>query len=306
MNDDKRLILRKIEDGRKALLKWQDDTGITLVQICDPDGVETFDEDGNRVRQYSLAPLYKILARVEERAKVHLIYCLSPEKAIEKATKEVINQITKDAKVNKDRIDELSNMLQLFRNESQSNPTNLNAINETIFRMVEASQTIPDSDKVQKAISEGETKRIEFKSTFSLDVKKQTKELYVQDASLKTIVAFLNTDGGTLLIGVCDDGRIGGVDGEINRLHENSDDRYLLHFKSLLKSGVGEQFYPLIDFRLVHIENAKILYVNCRKSNKACFLRDKDFYVRAGPSTDKLDGTKMVEYIDNHFKRTSA
>ena len=48
----------------------------------------------------------------------------------------------------------------------------------------------------------------EFKQTFSLDVKKGSKEKYIEKAALKTIGAFLNTEGGDLLVGVDDDGNI--------------------------------------------------------------------------------------------------
>jgi hypothetical protein len=44
-----------------------------------------------------------------------------------------------------------------------------------------------------------------------------------------------------------------------------------------------------------------VLYVNCEKSAKPCYLDGKDFYVRTNPSTDKLEGPKLVNYIQNHF-----
>ncbi len=42
-------------------------------------------------------------------------------------------------------------------------------------------------------------------------VRKQTKEKYIELSALKTIVAFLNTEGGVLLLGVSDDGNIPGI-----------------------------------------------------------------------------------------------
>jgi len=44
-----------------------------------------------------------------------------------------------------------------------------------------------------------------------------------------------------------------------------------------------------------------VLYVNCGKSEKPCYLDGKDFYVRTNPATDKLEGPKLVNYIKNHF-----
>jgi predicted HTH transcriptional regulator len=46
----------------------------------------------------------------------------------------------------------------------------------------------------------GESKIIEYKESFSLDIRKGSKEKYIELSALKTIVAFLNTNGGTLLV----------------------------------------------------------------------------------------------------------
>ena len=167
--------------------------------------------------------------------------------------------------------------------------------------MLEAIAVLTDADKVRAIIREGESKRIEFKESLSLDVRKQTKELYIEQASLKTIVAFLNTEGGDLLVGVSDDGQIRGVDGEIEKFHKNRD-HFLLHFKNLLKSKIGEGFYPFIDHRLVKLDDVHILLVKCKASQTPCFLESKDFYVRTNPATDKLEGLPLAEYLKHHFR----
>jgi len=66
---------------------------------------------------------------------------------------------------------------------------------------------------IEELISGDETSTLEFKSsvwatydpkTYDLSEKKKDKNLKLQDGIVKTIAAFLNTDGGTLLIGVKD------------------------------------------------------------------------------------------------------
>ena len=51
----------------------------------------------------------------------------------------------------------------------------------------------------------GESSILEFKSTFQWDVVKGEQNKALRLSSLKTIAAFLNSQGGTLLIGVEDD-----------------------------------------------------------------------------------------------------
>ena len=52
--------------------------------------------------------------------------------------------------------------------------------------------------KVQRLITEGESEVLEFKATFGKDV-------------IETLCAFANHRGGTVLIGVADDGKIIGA-----------------------------------------------------------------------------------------------
>ena len=56
-------------------------------------------------------------------------------------------------------------------------------------------------------IAGGESASLEFKQTMRWDTKLQKRSTEVQRASMKTVCAFLNSGGGTLLIGVADTGK---------------------------------------------------------------------------------------------------
>lgn len=165
-------------------------------------------------------------------------------------------------------------------------------------RIVEQS----DAERIQALIEQGESNTVEFKESFSLDVRKQTKESYIEQSSLKTIVGFLNSKGGSLLIGVSDKREILGVNREIEKFHTTTD-KFLLHFKNLLRSKIGESYFPFIDHRLVKLEGVHVLLVECTDSPSECFLDRKEFYVRTNPATEKLEGREMMDYIKHHWKR---
>ncbi len=156
-------------------------------------------------------------------------------------------------------------------------------------------------DELEREIRNGETKVLEFKETFSLDVKKQTKEKWIELSALKTIGGFLNSEGGKLLIGVSDEKILLGTTQEIDKLF-NSKDHFLLHIKSLIKSNYGEKIYPYIDIYFKTLRQAEILIVECKKSKMPIWLDGKDFYVRTNPATDKLDGPDLVSYIKERFE----
>ena len=90
------------------------------------------------------------------------------------------------------------------------------------------------------------------------------------------------------------------MDEEIKKFYKN-DDKYLLNFKNHIKSKVGEGFYPLLDYKLIEVDGKRVLRVNCGMAATPCFLDDTDFYVRSGPSTDKLEGRTQHEYIQERF-----
>ena len=75
-------------------------------------------------------------------------------------------------------------------------------------------------------IKQGESKTLEFKSTLRWNLREDRKDdKRITHAALKTIAAFLNTEGGDLLLGVADDGAIVGI--EKDRL--DNDDKFMRH-----------------------------------------------------------------------------
>lgn len=187
-----------------------------------------------------------------------------------------------------------------FNSELALNPTSSTSIMNQLDTMLDAIGSLTVADRVRGIVRENESKKIEFKETFSLDIKTQTKEDHIELSALKTVVAFLNTEGGTLLIGVADDGRIPGVEPEIEKFYKNLD-KFLLHWKNRVQKKIGEQFYPFIDAQTVEIDGRHVLLVECKQSRIPCYLDGKDFYVRTNPATDKLEGPKLVEYVKSHF-----
>ncbi|MBR4181149.1 MAG: ATP-binding protein [Candidatus Methanomethylophilaceae archaeon] len=160
-------------------------------------------------------------------------------------------------------------------------------------------------------IAGGESDKLEFKSTVRTNLATGEVDKRMEKAVLKTIVAFLNTDGGTLLIGVSDDGEICGVD----LASFESLDKMNLHMTNMIASAIGNGFIPYINFKSIEFEDGKyVIRVKCTPADKAVFLREgknEQFYVRSGPSSVELTGMNLVNYVNNRnkkilFKKTGA
>jgi type I restriction enzyme R subunit len=163
----------------------------------------------------------------------------------------------------------------------------------------------------EELIKRGESKTLEFKSTlrWNLHEDRQDDRL-VTHAVLKTIAAFLNTEGGDLLIGVADDGAIVGV--ERDRLE--SDDKFLRHLAQVVRNGLGDRAGTCIDPKTQVVQGKTVCVVSCQRSPEPVFLTWKgletgpegDFFVRSGPGTVKLPPESAREYIRTRFSGLSA
>lgn len=153
-------------------------------------------------------------------------------------------------------------------------------------------------EDIQRLIRDGESNRLEFKSTLRTNLETGETDKRMEKAVLKTIVAFLNTDGGNLLIGVDDDGDIIGAD---IQSFENKD-KMGLHLTNLIASKIGNSFLPFITFNLIDFDDKVVIWVKCDPCPMPVFYKDgkiEIFYVRSGPRTEELTGMTLISYIRN-------
>jgi predicted HTH transcriptional regulator len=139
---------------------------------------------------------------------------------------------------------------------------------------------------------------IEFKSTMRMNLHTQKAGKEIEVAWLKAVVAFMNTDGGTLLFGVSDDGVIKGLDAD----GFASDDKCQLHFKNVINQHIGAESHKHLSFKLVNMDGKQIGVVSCSRCAEPVYLRtgkSEEFYIRSGPSNDALPVSKIVTYIQN-------
>jgi hypothetical protein len=158
----------------------------------------------------------------------------------------------------------------------------------------------------EELIKRGESKTLEFKSTLRWNLKEdRLDDKGVTHAVLKTIAAFLNTEGGDLLIGVADDSSIVGI--ERDRLE--SDDKFMLHLAQVVRNGLGDRAGTCIDPKTQIVQGKTVCVLSCQRSPEPVFLKWKgleaapqgDFFVRSGPGTVKLPPNSAQEFIRTRF-----
>lgn len=198
---------------------------------------------------------------------------------------------------------QLEGALAGFRSQLSLNPASASAISESVAAMLRQVDGLCQADEILALIRHGESRTLEFKETLGLDVKKGTRENYIENAVLKTLAAFINTRGGTLLVGVTDTGEPRGLGEELATCFRGNRDDLLKHVKDIIKRSIGEAFYPCIDYDTVVVEGTIVLRIDCLAADSPCFLNKTEFYVRTNPATDRLEGQDMLEYVQRHFER---
>lgn len=153
---------------------------------------------------------------------------------------------------------------------------------------------------IDELISGGETDAVEFKSTLRVNLHTGQPDEKIHLSALKTIGAFLNAKGGTLLIGVADSGEVIGLDAD-GFLNE---DKMSLHLVNLVKDRIGDVFLPYVHLRFEDQDEKRVLVVRSEKGPKPAFVKDGNqlrFFVRGGNATTELAGASVTEYVKQRF-----
>lgn len=164
---------------------------------------------------------------------------------------------------------------------------------------------------LEDLIAEGESDELEFKSTLRWDLKEGTLNKKLEDVIMKTVAAFANSQGGTLLLGVADDGEVLGLEPDYNSLGGADRDKFELHLRNLLNqqfgpgfvtSKVGIKFHDLGENEVCQIETLPA------KEPVIVSVKDKNgqatekFYARSGNLSQEIPLSEMNAYIKDRFQ----
>lgn len=182
------------------------------------------------------------------------------------------------------------------------------------------------ASNVDALIGGGESDSIEFKSSLHqqygplpMDLQKRVEQQLLQPAQAqkevqkrlrtsvtKTIAAFLNTDGGTLLIGVGDSGTVLGIEPDFGYLKQGSQDAdgWLLSLKDVIIGALGPEVWSAIHASLVHHGQDMVAIVHCPPRTSETWHREdggERFYIRTSNATHELQSSSLVRYIREHW-----
>ena len=161
----------------------------------------------------------------------------------------------------------------------------------------------PD-DEIADMIAAGESKTVEFKSTLRANLRNERKhDKRMEHEVLKNIAAFLNTKGGgTLIIGVDDDGEPLGLDND----GFPDDDEMGNHLRNIVNDRIGANVWGSVHPEFTWYRNERVLVIRCDKSSFPVYVgKDEEFYIRTGPGATALKTSEIPPYVSSHFSDSS-
>jgi len=182
-------------------------------------------------------------------------------------------------------------------------------LNDFLEKITATEETVSPVS-LEDLIEEGESDELEFKSSLRWDLKQNTVNKKLEEVIMKTVAAFANSHGGTLLIGVADDGAVLGLESDYHSLGEIGRDKYEIHLRNLLNKQFGTGFVTskvIIKFHEVGDKEVCQIETAPAKEPVIVVVKDKNgqsverFYARSGNSSQEISLGEMNSYIKERF-----
>ena len=159
-------------------------------------------------------------------------------------------------------------------------------------------------------IAEGESDSVELKSSLRWDYKEQCVNKKLEEVIVKSVAAFANGQGGTLLIGVADNGEILGLESDYAGLGDR--DKFELHLRNVLNNHFGVALVTTkLQIRFHSVADKDVCQIDITPCAEPMLVKFPDkngqlqerFYVRSGNSSQELSKADMLAYIKERTSR---
>lgn len=150
-------------------------------------------------------------------------------------------------------------------------------------------------------IAKGESPTLEFKSSVRWDYRRSNVNKELEKVIAATLAGFMNHRGGTIVVGVTDDGEIVGVEADFETLPKKpTRDGLGNHLSNVLTEYLGETNAGLVEMTFSAIDDKTVLILSAPTATTPVFIQDgenTEFHIRVQASTRKLDIKEATDFI---------
>lgn len=191
-------------------------------------------------------------------------------------------------------------------------------IREGFERLSSSEVEAPESDwppspaAIEHLLSQGETNKVEMKSSLRADTMgRGVPPRVLEKVVARTVAGFMNQGGGVLIIGADDAGTPLGLDADLATLGKKDLDGFQQALVQVLVNYLGGDVAACAR---IHLGTAgpgafPVAIVECEAHPVPVFLREGDrteFHVRTGNTTRQLDIAEAASYIARHWQSPPA
>lgn len=157
---------------------------------------------------------------------------------------------------------------------------------------------------IMDLVALGESARVEFKSSARWNIRAGGRDERLENKILVTLAGFMNADGGTLLIGVADDGSIVGLENDYSLIRRGDRDGWRSWLTDFVASGLKKPNLANLRVDFESIDGRDVCRVTARPAVRPVWLETQtphEFYVRFDNSTRQLVGEEILEYVNQRW-----
>lgn len=162
---------------------------------------------------------------------------------------------------------------------------------------------IPRSE-ISKLIAQGEHEKMEFKASFRWDINYKKVNRTLEKMVMKTVAAFMNSEGGLLVIGITDKKTIHGLENDYTSLPKKNRDGFENHFNQVFGTAIGLIYRPFVSLTFHRHRGKELCIVTVKPNKKPVYVKvdgAEEFFIRTGNATTSLPISDASSYIKSHW-----
>lgn len=155
----------------------------------------------------------------------------------------------------------------------------------------------------------GEGQYVEYKASFLWDYRRQSVNKELNVPAMKNVAAYMNSAGGVVLLGVDDNGVVLGLENDFRAINKPGIDGYENVLNMAFNRMIGAEFRHYLEIRFEEVDGQTVCMLAVSPSSYPVYLKHKGteaFYVRTGNSSQPLELSQAVRYIQDRFSAENA
>ncbi len=166
------------------------------------------------------------------------------------------------------------------------------------------AQPEPERPSVAELVKLGESATLEFKSSARWNLLAGGRDERLEHRILVTLAAFMNADGGTLLVGVDDAGNALGLEHDYSLLRRQDSDGWRSWLTDHIASGIDRTAPANLSVEFERVNDLEVCRITARPSTRPVWVKGpagQEFYVRFDNSTRQLVGEEVLRYVSDRW-----